>query len=234
MRLVLGALILATAACSSAHRPAGAPVRQAGRPIDAMPIYVTPFYNSKGPIVNVGPFSKDLAASDRDRLLATARAMKGQFSTLPAEAMYVAAIRLYDHGARDEALYWFYAAQYRARLFRAVLDPRTIGGLGAEAFERQHAHAAFHQLVGAFINGYAGCDTERWVRTLEEVAREGQTLPDFARIYPRTGFLPREQWAARNQEVGAGLSQLGEYVRTHREELRAGRAKNGMDERFCS
>jgi hypothetical protein len=237
MRFVLGALILASVACSSAPMrngaPTSAPVRQAGRAFDPMPVYVTPFYNSRGPVVNVGPFSDGLATSDRDRLVETIRAMKKQFSSLPAEAMFVAAIRLYDQGARHEAVYWFYSAQYRAKVFHAAVDPRTRGGLGAEAFERQQAHGAFRELAGSFINAYAGCDIDRWAGTIEEVAREGQRVPELARIYPRVGFLPREQWVARNTEISVGLNKFAEYLRTHQDELKTVRAKNGMDERFC-
>jgi hypothetical protein len=238
MRFVLSALILATAACSSAPKRSGeltgVPVRQAGRAaLEPMPIYVTPYYNSKGPMVNVGSFSQGLATTDADRLAETIRAMKKQFSTLPAEAMFVAAIRLYDQGARDEAVYWFYSAQYRAKVFQAVVDGRTPGGLGSEAFERRQAHGAFRELAGTFINGYAGCDVDRWARTIEDVARDGRTVPDLTRIYPRVGFLPRKHWAAKNAEIGTGLSKFAEYLRTHQDEIKSIRAKNGMDERSC-
>jgi hypothetical protein len=237
MRFALSVLILATAACGSAPRrtsePTGAPVRQAGKALEPMPVYVTPYYNSKGPVVNVGSFSQGLATTDPDRLAETIRAMKKQFSSLPAEAMFVAAIRLYDQGARDEAVYWFYSAQYRAKLFHAAVDPRTRGGLGAEAFERQQAYGAFRELAGSFINGYAGCDFDRWAGAIEKVAREGKAVPELARIYPRVGFLPREEWADKNTEIRSGLVKFGEYLRTHQAELKAIREKNGMDERFC-
>jgi hypothetical protein len=184
-------------------------------------------------MVNVGSFSQGLATTDADRLAETIRAMKKQFSSLPAEAMFVAAIRLYDQGARDEAVYWFYSAQYRAKVFSAAVDPRTRGGLGAEAFERQKAHGAFRELAGSFINGYAGCDIGRWVATIQEVARDGKTVPELARIYPRVGFVTRGEWAGKNTEIRSGLVKFAEYLRTHQDELKAVRAKNGMDERFC-
>jgi hypothetical protein len=237
MRFVLSALILMTAACSSAPKrsggPTGAPVRQAGKAVDPMPVYVTPYYNSNGPVVNVGSFSEGLATTDARRLAETIRAMKKQFPSLPAEAMFVAAIRLYDQGARDEAVYWFYAAQYRAKLFSAAVDPRTRGGLGAEAFERQKAHGAFRELAGSFINGYAGCDINSWVGTIQQVARDGKKTPELTRIYPRVGFLPRDEWAERNTEIGSGLVKFAEYLRAHQDELKAIRVKNGMEERFC-
>jgi hypothetical protein len=232
-KLILATAVLWGAACSSGPRPETAPVRQAGRPVEPMPIYVTPYYDSRGPSVNVGPFSEALASPDRQRVLETVRAMNARFVALPIEAMYVAAIRLYDHGARDEAVYWFYSAQYRAKLFHALVDPGARGTLGTEPFERQHAHVAFHQLAGSFINGYAACDLERWGSTLDRVAAENRKEVDLTVVYPRVRFLPRDQWASKNKEIGDGLAKLRDYLRSNREQVKATRAANGMDERFC-
>ena len=69
--------------------------------------------------------------------------------------MYVAAIRLYDLGHKDEAVYWFYTAQYRARVFTSILDKENVGTIGSEAFELKQAYASFNQLAGEYINGYA-------------------------------------------------------------------------------
>jgi hypothetical protein len=45
-------------------------------------VYVTPFYNSKGPMVDVGPFSKGLAASKEPEFVATIVKMKQSWSEL--------------------------------------------------------------------------------------------------------------------------------------------------------
>src|SRR3954451_1381240 len=39
-------------------------------------IYVTPYYNSKGPVIEVGPFSSGLAAKDESEFVATISKMK--------------------------------------------------------------------------------------------------------------------------------------------------------------
>src|SRR5438445_8705068 len=75
-------------------------------------VYVTPYYNSKGPTINVGSFSKGLGANSEPEFVATIARMKQSWDTLSFPETYVAAIRLYDLGFRKEAIYWFYSAQY--------------------------------------------------------------------------------------------------------------------------
>jgi len=74
-------------------------------------IYLTPYYNSKGPVVEVGPFSSGLAAKSESEFVATISKMKKSWDTLNFPETYVAAIRLYDLGFRKESIYWFYSAQ---------------------------------------------------------------------------------------------------------------------------
>ncbi len=70
-------------------------------------VYVTPFYNSKGPVIDVGPFSSGLAAKNEPEFVATIAKMKKSWNTLNFAETYVAAIRLYDLGFRKESIYWF-------------------------------------------------------------------------------------------------------------------------------
>lgn len=175
---------------------------------------------------SVGKFSRGLASSDRETLSKTTRAMKDEIASRPVEAMYVAAIRLYDTGARDEALYWFYAAQYRARLFAAWLDPARVGGLGAPGFELRSAHAAFYELSGPFINGYAGCDQKRWLGAIEQVLAESSTPVDLAAIYPGVSFIKPELLATKSGEIRAGLEGLDPHG-MGRDRGRAERTQSG-------
>ena len=84
-------------------------------------VYITPYYNSKGPAVDVGPFSNGLAAKSESEFLAAIAKMKASWETLNFPEVYVAAIRLYDLGFRKDSIYWFYSAQYRGRLFAVML-----------------------------------------------------------------------------------------------------------------
>jgi hypothetical protein len=198
-----------------------------------IPVYITPFYNSKGPEISVGKYSRQLASADRQSIKAIVKAMQEEGRTLSVAAMYVASIRLYDLGYRDDAVRWFYAAQYRGRLFQTLLDRSKVGGIGSSAFELNSAHGAFQQLVGQFVNGYAGCDKDKWVAVLESVRSENRSPPDLAAIYPSVGFLPAEQWAVKNDEINTGLGKFVEHLNANWPVMKAQRAKNNLDEKFC-
>ncbi len=98
-------------------------------------VYVTPYYNSKGPSVSIGRFSSGLASGKEDEFLATIGRMKKDWNQLTFPELYVAAIRLYDLGYRKEAVYWFYSAQYRGRQFVVLLDQSKMGSIGSAGFE---------------------------------------------------------------------------------------------------
>ncbi len=200
---------------------------------EPMPIYVSPFYNSDGPEVNVGKFSDKLRAKDEEALAKTVVEMKSEFGRLPIEAMYVAAVRLYDIGLRDEAVYWFYSAQYRARLYKSILDPKMIGGIGSAAFELSSAFGAFHQLSGPFINGYAFCSQETLLKTLDRVKSEIEELPEFAHIYPEVAFIPAESWPEKAHVSSEGLATFAAQVSAKWNDIQSSRKENGMDEKFC-
>lgn len=194
-------------------------------------IYVTPFYNSEGPRVNVGRFSQELASADKESILQVVGAMEQELASLPVVTMYVAAIRLYDLGHRDEGVWWFYRAQYRERLFRALLD--DMGGMGSEDFELASAHASFQELAGEHFNGYAGCDPDKWGAVLERLRAESSSIPNFASIYPSVEFIPAKEWPSENATVAAGLGRLAEYLKANLSELRAMRAESNADAKFC-
>lgn len=199
-----------------------------------LPIYVTPFYNSEGPVVNVGPLSRELATATAATVSTTVATLHQQYATLPALTMYVAAVRLYDLGQRDEALYWFYSAQYRARLFQGVLDESKVGGIGDPAFELRSAHGAFQQLVGEYLNGYAGCDRDRWLAVLARVRHDNQTSPKLMASYPGIAFKPTTEWKAYNEAIGKGLGELADYLKANWATFEATRRENGTDKRFCN
>ena len=107
-------------------------------------VYVTPYYNSKGPTIEVGPFSSGLATKNESEFLATIAKMRKSWDTLNFPETYAAAIRLYDLGYRKESIYWFYSAQYRGRLFASLIDRDKMGSMGDPGFELFHAQNAFH------------------------------------------------------------------------------------------
>jgi hypothetical protein len=195
-------------------------------------VYVTPYYNSKGPAIDVGPFSSGLAAKNESEFVATIAKMKKSWDTLNFAETYVAAIRLYDLGFRKESIYWFYSAQYRGRLFASLIDRDKMGSIGAPGFELFQAQNAFQQLVGPYINGYAFDDIDQLIPIIERVQRQGKTVPDLAKIYPRVAFKPKSEWDAGNKGLNEGLTKLLVTLKNEKASIRQQRIEHGMEAKF--
>jgi KaiC/GvpD/RAD55 family RecA-like ATPase len=197
-----------------------------------MPILVTPFYDGERLQISVGPISQKLAAADANSILQLVKELKKDQDRLRAEVMYVVAIRLYDLGHKDEAVYWFHSATYRGRLFSSILDEKQVGGIGNAAFELKHAYNAFHQLAGTYINGYAFGDVKKLENVLKKVTAEGKSLPKFAEIYPEVGFSDSKTWPTKNEEVAAGLAELLDFIRTKADVIKEQRKVNGIEGKY--
>lgn len=195
-------------------------------------VYITPFYNSKGPTIEVGPFSSGLAAKNEAEFVATIAKMKKSWDTLNFAETYVAAIRLYDLGFRKESIYWFYSAQYRGRLFASLIDRDKMGSMGNPGFELFQAQNAFQQLVGPYINGYAFGDIDQLVPIIERVQREGKTVPDLTKIYPRVAFKPKSEWDAGNKGLNEGLTKLLVTLKNEKGSIKQQRIEHGMEAKF--
>jgi hypothetical protein len=195
-------------------------------------VYVTPYYNSKGPTIEVGPFSSGLAAKSEAEFVATIAKMKKSWDTLNFPETYVAAVRLYDLGFRKESIYWFYSAQYRGRLFASLIDRDKMGSIGDPGFELFQAQNAFQQLVGPYINGYAFGDIDQLVPIIERVQKEGKTVPDLTKIYPRVAFKPKSEWNTGKKVLNEGMNQLLTMLKDQRASIKKQRIDNGTEAKF--
>jgi hypothetical protein len=195
-------------------------------------VYVTPYYNSKGPVIDVGQFSNGLAAKSESEFVATISKMKQSWNTLNFPETYVAAIRLYDLGFRKESIYWFFSAQYRGRLFATLIDRDNMGSIGDPGFELFQAQNAFQQLVGPYINGYAFGDIDQLVPIIERVQSEGKTVPDLTKIYPRVAFKPKPEWDAGNKGLNEGLTKLLLTLKNEKASIKQQRIEHGMEAKF--
>jgi hypothetical protein len=195
-------------------------------------VYVTPYYNSKGPAIDVGPYSSGLASKNEPEFVATIAKMKKSWDTLNFAEAYVAAIRLYDLGFKKESIYWFYSAQYRGRLFATLIDREKMGTMGSPGFELFHAQNAFQQLVGPYINGYAFGDIDQLVPIIEKVQREGKVVPDLKKIYPRVIFKPKSEWDAENEGLNEGLTKLLVTLKNEKASIKQQRIAHGMEAKF--
>ena len=195
-------------------------------------VYVTPFYNSKGPIIDVGGFSKGLASNNEAEFVATITKMRQAWNELQFPELYVAAIRLYDLGFRNESVYWFYSAQYRGRLFATLIDQEKMGSMGSPGFELKQAATAFQQLVGPYINGYAFGDPDRLAQIIERVQKENKTVPDLGKLYPQVTFKPRSEWDAGNTGLNDGLTKFLTMLRQDKASMKQTRTVNGTEAKF--
>src|SRR5262245_49641846 len=195
-------------------------------------VYVTPYYNSKRPTIDVGLFSSGLAAKNEPEFVATIAKMKKSWDTLNFPEAYVAATRLYDLGFRKESIYWFYSAQYRGRLFASLIDRDKMGRMGDPGFELFQAQNAFQQLVGPYINGYAFGDIEQLVPIIQRVQKEGKTVPDLTKIYPRVTFKPKSEWDAENKALNEGMAKLLVMLKNEKASIKQQRKEHGMEAKF--
>ncbi|HKE36186.1 MAG TPA: hypothetical protein VKB39_02050 [Candidatus Baltobacteraceae bacterium] len=224
----------ATKAISAAARDCTNPQTASRDATDHIAIYVTPYYNSAGPIVHVGQYSAGLASHDERSVVTTIRRMKQHWNALRFYELYVGAIRLYDLGYRNEAVYWFYTAQYRGRLFGMLADPKRLGTIGDPGFELYHAQNAFFELTGPAINGYAFGDVDRLAGVLQRVERENRAVPDVHALYPGVAFIPKDSWAAKNADLTAGLAKLASTLSTQKVQIASQREQNGTAARFAN
>ncbi len=195
-------------------------------------VYVTPYYNSKGPSVSVGRFSSGLASAKEDEFLATITKMKKDWDQLTFPELYAAAIRLYDLGYRKEAVYWFYSAQYRGRQFGILLDQSKMGSIGSPGFELLQARNAFFQLVGPYINGYAFGDMDGLVKVVERVQQEGRKIPDLQTTYPNVTFRSKSEWESANTDLADGMGNLISTLKEKKDDIKRQRIQQGIEEKF--
>jgi hypothetical protein len=194
--------------------------------------YVTPYYDSRGPAIHVGRFSSGLASSNPKQVLAATGAMKRQWQQLSFPELYVGAIRLYNLGYRNEAVYWFYTAQYRARQVSMLLDPSKVGRMGDPGFELQAAGGAFMQTVGTWINGYAFGHPENLIAIIRRVQKEGRRIGNLHAIYPNVALVDRRRWPAANTQLNDGMDSLITYLQQQKDAIARQRAANGTDAKF--
>ena len=197
-------------------------------------VYVTPYYDSKGPTVSVGQFSSGLASGNENEFLITVVEMKKHWNRLTFPELYVGAIRLYNLGYRKEAVYWFYSAQYRGRQFGVLLDQAKMGSIGSPGFELLHSQNAFYQLVGPYLNGYAFGDIDGLVKIVERVQKEGRQISDLQTLYPGVTFKNKSEWLSANAELADGMNGLISTLKQKKDEIRRQRIEQGMEKKFST
>ncbi len=231
----LAALLLAWA-CAA---PLLATRAGAAEPVKHIPVYVEPFYRAaatphEAPQVGVGgPYSALLASTQRDNILAVQQMIFGKPALTTPMTMMVLAIRLYDFGLRDEAVFWFYAAKDRYFTLREVIVP-DAPALAQSA----DAMNSFSTLAGPFINGYAFCDVAKQQAAREKALAWVESHP-YQAVHldqlPARGTDRKALLAAAIAKARDNLEKERSYLADPRnlQTLKEGRAKTEADAKFC-
>lgn len=199
-----------------------------------IPVLVPRFYDSEGLQIRVGDYSRQLGTDDIRELALLEQEMAQHRDRLTPEQMFVLAIRLYDLGEKDTSVYWFYEAQFRAKLFLKTLDADHIAGVSEQSAGLLASYEAFTKLAGEYINGYAGCDVDNWVKIAKLVQDDNPTPPELDKLFPEAAFVDRSQWQGINDEVAAGLGVLIDRLSETKESIREQRAGTDQDARYCT
>ena len=211
----------------------------AAEPVRRVDIYVAPYYAAAAtadgaPEVHVGAsFSGLLAATGRDDIIAARDKLAAAPSLVTPMTMMVLAIRLYDMGLRDDAVFWFYAAKDRAITLIDVIDIDAAGFGGV-----QDAVGAFVTLAGPVINGYAFCDVANQQAIRAKALDWLVANPYGAIMLERIPDKPGDRAVNLDRSLAgirAGAAKESAYLAdaNNLAKLAASRAKNKMDEMFC-
>jgi hypothetical protein len=131
-------------------------------------------------------------------------------------AYYVLAGKLFSDGARDEAVFWFYAGQLRYR-FHLAANPKLPPSGDPALF------ASFSQVLGQPINEYAFGDLAQLTATIDKVLAWDERTDN--------SFTSKSSHDAMWKETRSGLLTMREFVEANADKIRAQRKQNGLENR---
>ena len=227
----VAAVVALVIAAPSAHAAAD-PVKRVR--IQVLPYYQAPRIPDDPPLVAVSTRLDKLLASTRREDIERAREdIARDPGVITPMTMMVLAIRLYDVGLRDDAVFWFNVAKQRYELLSRVNDMKT-----PELAPIASAMGAFIRLAGPVINGYAYCDIDKQREIALTAIDWTSRHPYDALLMPEVPALPGD----RKQNYQKALADLLATVKKERDylavpanaqRLKALRAQNEADARYC-
>lgn len=159
--------------------------------------------------------------------------------------LFVYANHLYKNGEKDDAVFWFYVAQYRGKMIGAMENANSIvpqqlyQQLAADSSvpvigkmivigrgpNREDLYNFIHSGLGQTINYYAGSNIDNWAKQMQKaLAFEKEHPFDPLQAVP-AGQLDASKLKSAKQRA-EGLSELVNYVKTNQAELERQRAAN--------
>src|SRR4249919_1245 len=232
MRVFLRHMIVAAVLAGPLPAIAAEPVRQIG-------IYVRPFYEAarspgERPRVAVGKQYNDLLSSSRrEDILAARDLIVAKPALVTPMTMMVLAIRLYDVGLRDDAVFWFYVAKDRYIVMSEVLNVKT-----PQLAQADDAVRNFATLAGPVINGYAFCDLARQKAAHAKAVEWVEANPYEVMFRPDAPALPGDRAANAKRAIASAKERAAKESAYFddakvREDYYATRKKNEADVKFC-
>lgn len=211
----------------------------AAEPVRRIAIIVEPYYAAAreangSPRVAVGKqYDGLLASSRREDILAARDLIVAQPKLVTPMTMMVLAVRLYDLGLRDEAVFWFYAAKDRYIVMSEVLDVRHPGLVQVEDAIRN-----FSTLAGPIINGYAFCDLAKQKDLHAKAVVWVESNPYHVMFMAQAPALPGERTQNHKRAV-ANAKERAAKERAYFDDAKTvaayyeTRKRNEADVKFC-
>ena len=189
-----------------------------------MPVTVSPYYNSDPLTINVGEMSEQLMSEHPTDLVRLANSINANDLTVPTEALYVLAIRLFDLNEKIPAAYWFYNAQFRTRVLNGLKaqDPDLFdNGMGDGASEKLAAYNAFSELAGRYFNEELARNPDGWIEIIDMVQKDMTRLDirGFVNDFPRIADKIVGEHPEVVQKVSEGLNVLKEVLQENMDEI---------------
>lgn len=239
LRLAIALSSLLAAHAQAAPAPASAPapesitrVLQLG--VDVPPYYIAGSTYGTAPSVAVDPlYDKLLASSRRADIQKAVVAIAAKPELVKPDTLIVLAMRLYDVGLRDDAVFWYYAGRDRFLTMAQVLDMRSI-----QLMHSAEVTEAFLRAAGPAMDGYAFCSVahqaEQEDRAIAWVAAHPYKILGYSELPATT--------EDRNAALLDAVKHLRDASRKKKAllddpktlaELMDVRARNHAHERYC-
>lgn len=211
---------------------AAEPVRHIG--VEVQPYYQAARTPDGQPQVAVGKQYNDLLASNkREDILAARDLIVAKPKLVTPMTMMVLAIRFYDVGLRDDAVFWFYVAKDRYIVMSEVLDVKTQALAQADDAVRN-----FSTLAGPFINGYAFCDLAKQKEQHAKAVDWVENNPYEVMFMARAPALPGDRAENAKRAIASAKERTAKErayfddAKT-REAYYATRKRNEVEAKFC-
>lgn len=142
--------------------------------------------------------------------------LKQQAPELHPAALYTLAMKLFEDGNKDEAVFWFYAGQLRYRFF--LKASKNLEKTGDSAL-----FGSLSETIGKPINEYAYGDIPKLLRTIDKVLEWDAATPNKT--------TSKTVHASELKQIRDGLISMSKKIEASKEQIRKQREANGLPNR---